>query len=140
MFVDNAAMKIIQNPSYFDVVLTENMFGDILTDEASVISGSLGLSPSASVGRELSLFEPIHGSYPQVAGQNKANPVGAILSAAMLLNYAFGLTEEARAIERAVAQSINDGYCTEDLKPVGASTTAEVGDYVVKKIMAKELA
>jgi 3-isopropylmalate dehydrogenase len=139
MFVDNAAMKIIQNPSYFDVVLTENMFGDILTDEASVISGSLGLSPSASVGSELSLFEPIHGSYPQVAGQNKANPVGAILSAAMLLNYAFGMIEEARAIENAVAQSITDGYCTEDLKADGANTTSEVGDYIVKKIMTKEL-
>ncbi len=95
MFVDNAAMKIIQNPAFFDVVLTENMFGDILTDEASVISGSLGLSPSASVGSGIGLFEPIHGSYPQVAGQNKANPVGAILSAAMLLNYAFDMTEEA---------------------------------------------
>ena len=140
MFVDNAAMKIIQNPSYFDVVLTENMFGDILTDEASVISGSLGLSPSASVGSELSLFEPIHGSYPQVAGQNKANPVGAILSAAMLLNYAFGLIEEAKAVEKAVAHSISDGYCTEDLKPEGGYSTSEVGDYIVKKIMAKELA
>ena len=140
MFVDNAAMKIIQNPAYFDVVLTENMFGDILTDEASVISGSLGLSPSASVGNKLSLFEPIHGSYPQVAGQNKANPVGAILSAAMLLNYAFGLTEEAKAIENAVAESINDSVCTEDLKPEGASTTSEVGDYIAEKIMAKELA
>ena len=103
MFVDNAAMKIIQNPAFFDVVLTENMFGDILTDEASVISGSLGLSPSASVGSGIGLFEPIHGSYPQVAGQNKANPVGAILSAAMLLNYAFDMTEEAKLIEEAVA-------------------------------------
>jgi 3-isopropylmalate dehydrogenase len=140
MFVDNAAMKIIQNPAYFDVVLTENMFGDILTDEASVISGSLGLSPSASVGSSLSLFEPIHGSYPQVAGQNKANPVGAILSAAMLLNYAFGLLDEAKAIEDAVAQSINDGYCTEDLKSVGGYATSEVGDYIVKQIMSKELA
>lgn len=140
MFVDNAAMKIIQNPSYFDVVLTENMFGDILTDEASVISGSLGLSPSASVGNNLSLFEPIHGSYPQVAGQNKANPVGAILSAAMLLNYSFGLNDEANAVEKAVAQSIQDGYCTEDLKAEGSSSTSEVGDYIVKKIMARELA
>lgn len=140
MFVDNAAMKIIQHPSYFDVVLTENMFGDILTDEASVISGSLGLSPSASVGESLSLFEPIHGSYPQVAGQNKANPVGAILSAAMLLNFAFGMSNEAKSIEYAVAQSISDGYCTEDLKPQGAYTTSEVGDYIVNKIMARELA
>lgn len=140
MFVDNAAMKIIQNPSYFDVVLTENMFGDILTDEASVISGSLGLSPSASVGNALSLFEPIHGSYPQVAGQDKANPVGAILSAAMLLDYAFGLNEEARSIEKAVAQSIEDGYCTEDLKPEGSYSTTAVGDYIVKKIKAKQVA
>ena len=102
-----AAMKIIQNPAFFDVVLTENMFGDILTDEASVISGSLGLSPSASVGSGIGLFEPIHGSYPQVANMNKANPVGAILSAAMLLNYAFGMNEEARLIEEAVANSIS---------------------------------
>jgi 3-isopropylmalate dehydrogenase len=139
MFVDNAAMKIIQNPSYFDVVVTENMFGDILTDEASVISGSLGLSPSASVGDNLSLFEPIHGSYPQVAGQNKANPVGAILSAAMLLNYSFGMTEEAKKIENAVAKSISEGYCTEDLKPEGAYTTSAVGDFIVEQIRAKEL-
>lgn len=139
MFVDNAAMKIIQNPSFFDVVLTENMFGDILTDEASVISGSLGLSPSASVGDNLSLFEPIHGSYPQVAGQNKANPVGAILSAAMLLNYAFDMTEEAKAIEDAVAKSIDQGICTEDLKAEGASSTSAVGDFIVEQIRAKEL-
>ena len=139
MFVDNAAMKLIQNPSYFDVVLTENMFGDILTDEASVISGSLGLSPSASVGDKLSLFEPIHGSYPQVAGQNKANPVGAILSAAMLLDYAFGLTSEARSVENAVAQSIEDGFCTEDINPDAPRSTSEVGDYIVKKIMAMEV-
>ena len=116
------------------------MFGDILTDEASVISGSLGLSPSASVGSQISLFEPIHGSYPQVAGQDKANPVGAILSAAMLLNYAFGLVDEAKAIETAVARSISDGYCTEDLKPAGGYSTTAVGDYIVKLIMARELA
>ena len=140
MFVDNAAMKIIQNPAFFDVVLTENMFGDILTDEASVISGSLGLSPSASVGSGVGLFEPIHGSYPQVAGQNKANPVGAILSAAMLLNYAFEMNEEAKLIEDAVAQSIEQGYCTEDLLKEGGYSTTEVGDFIVAKIKSKVVA
>ena len=134
MFVDNAAMKIIQNPAGFDVVVTENMFGDILTDEASVISGSLGLLPSASVGNSISLFEPIHGSYPQVAGQNKANPVGAILSAAMLLDYAFGMTQEARAIEEAVNSAINNGISTEDLNPEGGYGTNEVGDYIAAQI------
>ena len=137
MFVDNAAMKIIQNPAFFDVVLTENMFGDILTDEASVISGSLGLSPSASVGSGIGLFEPIHGSYPQVANQNKANPIGAILSAAMLLNYAFGMTEEAKLIEEAVATSIDQGYCTEDLLSEGGYSTDQVGDFIVSQLNAK---
>jgi 3-isopropylmalate dehydrogenase len=137
MFVDNAAMKIIQNPSGFDVVVTENMFGDILTDEASVISGSLGLLPSASVGNSISLFEPIHGSYPQVAGQNRANPVGAILSAAMLLDYAFGMTQEARAIEEAVNSAINNDISTEDLNPEGGYGTNEVGDYIASQINTK---
>ena len=137
MFVDNAAMKIIQNPAFFDVVLTENMFGDILTDEASVISGSLGLSPSASVGSGIGLFEPIHGSYPEVANQNKANPVGAILSAAMLLNYAFDMTEEAKLIEDAVALSIEQGYCTEDLLTEGGYSTSQVGDFIVSQLKSK---
>jgi 3-isopropylmalate dehydrogenase len=137
MFVDNAAMKIIQNPSHFDVVVTENMFGDILTDEASVISGSLGMLPSASVGEQVSLFEPIHGSYPQVAGQNKANPLGAILSAAMMLDYAFGLSAAAASIEAAVLKSVEEGICTEDLKQSTAYTTTEVGDYIAKQIKQK---
>ncbi|MTI24318.1 3-isopropylmalate dehydrogenase, partial [Fulvivirga kasyanovii] len=109
MFVDNAAMKIIQNPRDFDVVLTENMFGDIITDEASVISGSLGMLPSASIGLSRSLYEPIHGSYPQAAGKNIANPFGAILSAAMLLEYSFGMIEESKAINEAVMQAMNEG-------------------------------
>jgi 3-isopropylmalate dehydrogenase len=134
MFVDNAAMKIIQNPGHFDVIVTENMFGDILTDEASVISGSLGMLPSASVGDKVSLFEPIHGSYPQVAGQNKANPLGAILSAAMLLDYAFGMTEASKQIEQAVAQSIEQGVCTEDLKQETVYSTVEVGDYIATQV------
>ena len=140
MFVDNAAMKIIQNPSHFDVVVTENMFGDILTDEASVLSGSLGMLPSASIGKGVSLFEPIHGSYPQVAGQNKANPLAAILSAAMLLNHSFGLLEESKVIEEAVKEAIEAGVCTEDLKPSKVHSTTEVGEFIVKNIQEKVLA
>lgn len=130
MFVDNAAMKIIQNPRDFDVVLTENMFGDIITDEASVISGSLGMLPSASVGQERSLYEPIHGSYPQAAGKNIANPFGAILSAAMLLEYSFGMIEESTAIKDAVMQALNNGFVTEDINKESAKSTTEVGDEV----------
>ncbi|TRX61806.1 3-isopropylmalate dehydrogenase [Fulvivirga sp. M361] len=134
MFVDNAAMKIIQNPGYFDVVLTENMFGDIITDEASVISGSLGMLPSASIGVERSLFEPIHGSYPQAAGKNIANPFGAILSAAMLLEYAFGLIEESKTIKEAVMKTVDSGVVTEDIDKDKSSSTEEVGDKVVAMI------
>jgi 3-isopropylmalate dehydrogenase len=132
MFVDNAAMKIIQNPAFFDVVLTENMFGDIITDEASVISGSLGMLPSASVGISSSLFEPIHGSYPQATGKNIANPFGAILSAAMLLEYAFGLTNESALIRKAVDQAVDSGFVTEDIQKNNAKGTEEVGDKVVE--------
>ncbi len=135
MFVDNAAMKIIQNPRFFDVVLTENMFGDIITDEASVIAGSLGMLPSASVGIHSSLFEPIHGSYPQAAGKNIANPFGAILSAAMLLEYAFGLTEESYLIKKGINLCVNEGFVTEDINPDFAKSTTEVGDQVVAKII-----
>ncbi|SMG46633.1 3-isopropylmalate dehydrogenase [Marivirga sericea] len=134
MFVDNAAMKIIQNPKDFDVVLTENMFGDIITDEASVISGSLGLLPSASLGTKSSLFEPIHGSYPQAAGKGIANPLGAILSAAMLLEYAFELKEESQIIKDAVANSLKAGFATEDIQKENPKNTKEVGDFVVKEI------
>ena len=131
MFVDNAAMKLIQKPSHFDVVLTENMFGDIITDEASVIAGSLGLLPSASLGTEQNLFEPIHGSYPEVAGQDKANPLGAILSAAMLLEYAFNMQKEAQAIKDAVANSLEEEFCTEDLALGGKPRScSEVGDKI----------
>ncbi len=135
MFVDNAAMKIIQNPKHFDVVVTENMFGDIITDEASVLSGSLGMLPSASIGTGVSLYEPIHGSYPQVAGQGKANPMAAILSAAMLLSHSFGLLAESKIIEEAVKEAISAGVCTEDLKPSKVHSTSEVGEFIVNKIM-----
>lgn len=135
MFVDNAAMKIIQRPGDFDVVLTENMFGDILTDEASVISGSLGMSPSASIGEQQNLYEPIHGSYPEAAGKNLANPFGAILSVAMLLEYSFGMKVEAKRVEDAVNQAIDEGVVTEDIDKETAHTTEEVGDHVAAYIL-----
>ncbi|MDR1273902.1 MAG: 3-isopropylmalate dehydrogenase [Odoribacteraceae bacterium] len=134
MFVDNAAMQLIQRPVRFDVVVTENMFGDILTDEASVITGSLGLLPSASVGLHTSLFEPIHGSYPQAAGRNIANPVAAILSAAMMFELAFGLKEEGAAIRRAVTASLDDGIVTEEISDGTAHGTEEVGTYIAARI------
>lgn len=135
MFVDNASMKLIQGPKFFDVMVTENTFGDILTDEASCISGSMGLLASASIGEKTGVFEPIHGSYPQAAGKNIANPLATILSAAMMFEYAFGLMEEGRAIRRAVAESIDKGIVTEDLAEGGkAYSTSEVGDYVASII------
>lgn len=132
MFVDNAAMQLIRCPKFFDVLVTENTFGDILTDEASCISGSMGLLASASVGEHTSLFEPIHGSYPQAAGKNIANPVAAILSAAMMFEYAFGLMEEGKAIREAVAASLEAGVTTEDLG--GSASTSETGDWIASKI------
>ena len=131
MFVDNAAMQIIRQPTHFDVIVTENMFGDILTDEASVISGSLGMLSSASVGADAALFEPIHGSYPQAAGKNIANPMATILSAAMLLEH-LGLDAEGRAVREAVNAALAAGIVTEDLTAPGARryTPSGVGDYV----------
>lgn len=116
LYVDSAAMKLVTNPASFDVVVTENMFGDILSDEASVITGSLGMLPSASTRADgFGLYEPVHGSAPDLAGQNKANPSAAILSAAMMLRHSFGLHTEASAIEEAVASVLEDGYGTGDL-------------------------
>lgn len=137
MFVDNAAMQIIINPKQFDVMLTENMFGDIISDEASVISGSLGLLPSASIGNRSALFEPIHGSYPQAAGKDIANPVGSILSAAMLLDH-FKLKEEADIIRQAVNWTLQNAFVTKDIDPINFYFTSTVGelisDYVSGKI------
>ncbi|MGV3588730.1 MAG: 3-isopropylmalate dehydrogenase [Adhaeribacter sp.] len=127
MFVDNAAMALIQNPRRFDVILTENMFGDILTDEASVITGSLGMLPSASVGSQVALYEPIHGSYPQAAGQNIANPMAAVLSAATLLETSFNLMAEGKTIRHAVEEALNFGYVTKDINPDKFMSTTEVG-------------
>ena len=134
MFVDNAAMQIIQWPKNFDVMVTENMFGDILTDEASVITGSLGLLPSASIGIHTSVFEPIHGSYPQAAGKDIANPVATILSAAMMFEYAFNLMEEGKAIRDAVAASLKAGFVTVDIAEGKSWKTSEVGDWIADYI------
>jgi len=134
IFVDNAAMKLIQMPGDFDVMLTGNMFGDILTDEASVITGSLGMLPSASLGETVSLFEPIHGSYPQAAGKNIANPIGAILSAALLLELAFELTQEAQLIRDAVDRTLEAKEVTADIVAESTLGTSEVGDAVVNYI------
>lgn len=136
MFVDNAAMQLIQNPGRFDVIVTENMFGDILSDEASVLTGSLGLLPSASVGLLTSVFEPIHGSYPQAAGKNIANPLGTILSAAMMFELALRLPEAGELIREAVEKSIEAGVVTEDLDRSNPASTSETGDWISEYILA----
>jgi 3-isopropylmalate dehydrogenase len=141
LLVDNCAMQLILNPRRFDVLLTENMFGDILSDEGAVLAGSIGMLPSASIGDRrpsgawVGLYEPVHGSAPDIAGQNKANPFGAIGSVAAMLEYSFGLKEEAAAVNRAIETVLNSGKVTADLKPGGRpATTSEVGDAVVKAI------
>ena len=139
MFVDNAAMQLIQWPGKFDVIVTENMFGDILSDEASVLTGSLGLLPSASVGLSTSVFEPIHGSYPQAAGKNIANPLGTILSAAMMFDLAFNLKTESDLIKTAVEKSIDSDYVTEDLNKAHPKSTSEVGDWIAEYIIGGPL-
>lgn len=138
MFVDNAAMQIIQNPKQFDIILTENMFGDIISDEASVISGSLGLLPSASVGvnGKIALFEPIHGSYPQAAGKDIANPVGSLLSAAMLLEF-LSMEEEARLLRDAVNWTLLNAFVTKDIDPVNFYFTSTVGELVCDYISGR---
>lgn len=137
MYVDAAAMKLIHNPKDFDVLVTENMFGDILSDEASMITGSLGMLPSASLREDgFGLYEPVHGSAPDIAGQNKANPLAMILSAAMMLKYTFGLNREAKAVEKAVDDVLKAGYRTFDLRHTGSRIvgTKEMIDLVVKRV------
>lgn len=138
MFVDNAAMQIILNPSQFDVIVTENMFGDIISDESSVITGSIGLMPSASIGNKVSLYEPIHGSYPQAAGKNRANPMAAILSLAMMLDH-FDMIRETNAIRQAVNHCIENGVVTEDLNPEKFESTEYVGTTIAEMVKSKEL-
>jgi len=137
LLVDNCAMQLVLNPKRFDVVLTENLFGDILSDEGAVLAGSIGMLPSASIGERrasgvsVGLYEPVHGSAPDIAGQGKANPLGAIGSAAAMLEYSFGLLEEAQAIYRAMESVLESGKVTADLKPAGKpATTSEVGDAI----------
>lgn len=133
-FVDAVAMRLVQWPKAYDVIITENLFGDILTDEASVISGSMGLMPSASVGSEVSLYEPIHGSYPQAAGKDIANPLATVLSAAMMFED-LGLQQEADDIRRVVNKSLAEGVVTEDLSEGGkAYKTSEVGDWLASNL------
>ena len=133
-FVDAVAMRLVQWPSVYDVMITANLFGDILTDEASVISGSMGLMPSSSVGSKVSLYEPIHGSYPQAAGKDIANPLATVLSAAMLFED-MNLTAEAQAIRDVVNKSLAQGIVTEDLSEgAKAYKTSEVGDWLAANI------
>lgn len=142
LLVDACAMHLIRRPTQFDVIVTENLFGDILTDEASMLAGSMGMLPSASLGTRrtahglFGLYEPIHGSAPDIAGQSKANPIAAILSAALLLRYSLGLPEEAVAIEAAVEQCINAGDRTEDLREEGKTVlnTKEMGQHVINAL------
>lgn len=137
MFVDNAAMQLVLNPKQFDVIVTENMFGDIISDEASIIGGSIGLLPSASIGDKNGLFEPIHGSYPQAKGKGIANPVASILSAAMMLDY-LKLGEAADRIRKSVEYAIENKYVTEDLNAKQSYSTNEVGSFIADHIKYSE--
>ena len=137
VLVDNAAMQLVRDPSQFDVVVTENMFGDILSDEASMITGSIGLLPSASIGDTApGLYEPIHGSAPDIAGQDKANPIATILSVAMMFRYSFHLPEEAKAIEEAVDAVLNEGWRTADIAKPGedAVGTLKMGELIRQRL------
>ena len=137
MLVDNCAMQIVRDPKQFDVILTENMFGDILSDEASMVTGSLGMLSSASLGEgAFGMYEPSHGAAPDIAGQNKANPIATVLSAAMMLRYSFALKKEADAVENAVKSVLKKGYRTEDIMDDGKTLvgTKEMGDAIVSEI------
>lgn len=136
-YVDNCAMQLVYNPKQFDVILTSNIFGDILSDEASMITGSLGMLPSASLASgNFGLYEPVHGSAPDIAGTGKANPMATILSASMMLKYSFGLMEEADAIENAVKKVLAEGYRTADIMTEGMKlcSTTEIGELIVNNI------
>jgi 3-isopropylmalate dehydrogenase len=137
MLVDNCAMQICKDPSQFDVLVTENMFGDILSDEASQIAGSIGMAPSSSLGDgTCGVYEPIHGSAPDIAGQNKINPCGCILSVAMMMRFSFGMAEEADTIEKAVDQVLSEGYRTADIMSEGCTclSCSEMGDAILARL------
>ena len=142
MLVDNCAMQLVMNPGQFDVILTENMFGDILSDEASMITGSIGMLSSASLNEtRFGLYEPSHGSAPDIAGKDMANPIATILSAAMMLRYSFDLDREADAIEKAVQKVLTDGYRTGDLYSEGCTKvgTAQMGDLIAGNLKGEKL-
>ena len=137
MYVDNAAMQLIRNPKQFDVIVTENMFGDILSDEASMLTGSLGMLPSASLGKENpGLYEPVHGSAPDIAGQDKANPIATIMSVAMMLRHSGGMEDAAKDIENAVSKVLDMGYRTGDIMQPGMKEigTQQMGDLIAGQI------
>lgn len=137
MYADNAAMQLIRNPRQFDVIVTTNMFGDILSDEAAMLTGSLGMLPSASLGEgKLGLYEPVHGSAPDIAGQDKANPIATIMSVAMMLRYSFDLEDAATAVESAVFKVLDEGYRTLDIMQPGmiVTGTEEMGDLIAKEV------
>jgi 3-isopropylmalate dehydrogenase len=134
--VDNCAMQLIRNPGQFDVIVTTNLFGDILSDEASMLTGSLGMLPSASQGEKSAMYEPIHGSAPDIAGKNIANPIAMILSAAMMLRHSLGMAGEAERVEKAVREVLKAGVRTEDIRQAGARIvgTMEMGDLIARKV------
>jgi len=135
-YIDECAMRLVKSPSEFDVVLTGNMFGDILSDEAAILAGSLGMLPSASLGESIALYEPVHGSAPDIAGEDKANPIAAILCVAMMLENSFNLTDLSLVVERAVEDTLNDGYRTADIHQVGSDLVGcdKMGDLIASKI------
>jgi 3-isopropylmalate dehydrogenase len=136
MYVDNCAMQLIRNPAQFDVIVTTNLFGDILSDEAAMLTGSIGMLPSASLGPDKALYEPIHGSAPDIAGKNIANPLATILSVALLLRYTMDLPQEAELVEKAVAEVLKEGYRTQDIYQEGEKLvgTEEMGNKTVQKL------
>lgn len=141
MYVDNAAMQLVNRPKQFDVIVTENMFGDILTDQASVLTGSIGMLASASIGGKVALYEPAHGSAPDIAARNEANPLATILSAGLMMRYSFNHEAAAAAIEKAVARVLDKGYRTRELMQPGCreTGTAEIGDRVVEELLDREV-
>lgn len=136
IYVDNAAMQLVRNPRQFDVMVCNNIFGDILSDEAAMLTGSIGMLPSASIGAKVGLFEPIHGSAPDIAGKNIANPIATIASAGMMLSYAFKLEKEAEAIEQAIVKTLDLGYRTKDIQSPGTRVvgTTEMGDAILRNL------
>jgi 3-isopropylmalate dehydrogenase len=140
MYVDNCAMQLIRNPSQFDVIVTTNLFGDILSDEAAMLTGSIGMLPSASLGETKALYEPIHGSAPDIAGKNIANPLATILSVALMLRHSFNRPEEASLVEKAVADVLKEGWRTQDIYSAGSrlAGTQEMGNAVVRQLVSRD--